>query len=388
MSRYISKWVEMKERFQEALELVDPDGKLKKTVWGQFWSSHQRFFKYMCIACKVPHVVSLAQKALIDNKCVVIGLQSTGEARTLDQLDEYGALNGGEFISTARGVLQNLVEKNFPTLGLLADKSSTTDTTATTTTGSKNSQRVNDILQRLSSYTNSSVGNRDKTGKRRGGVRKLGRSSSMSSTSSVDSDQSPTTSSGRSYNDENDDPEFESDLEDEDIDEMDDHDSDLEDDGDEDEDESTDDENISDFELDQNNNNNSTANPTSNLGVIKKNRRVMPRRSIIDDLSAELTDEPDLKATTNNDAGCGGFDSDDSDELFSITKSVSLQSLISMNNLQAAVHRKRSMLSSEEKREAKIASKRRKTNDVGNVDAKKVTLPFKEGVQHTFFHKA
>lgn len=75
---FIFKWVEIKEKFQEALELIENEAKLKKTVWGQFWSSHQRFFKYLCMACKVPHVVELARKALSNNKCVVIGLQSTG----------------------------------------------------------------------------------------------------------------------------------------------------------------------------------------------------------------------------------------------------------------------------------------------------------------------
>jgi hypothetical protein len=147
----------MKERFQEALDLVDPEGsgnkQLKKTVWCQFWSSHQRFFKYLCMACKVPHVVELAQRALIDNKCVVIGLQSTGEARTLDQLDDYGALSGGEFISTARGVLQNLVERHFPSL----EHQQQQQTQKGSANGSKNSQRVNDILQRLSTYTNSAA---------------------------------------------------------------------------------------------------------------------------------------------------------------------------------------------------------------------------------------
>ncbi len=74
------KWVDMKEKFQEALELIEPENnKLKKTVWGQFWSSHQRFFKYLCMACKVPYVVELARKAISNNKCVVIGLQSTGK---------------------------------------------------------------------------------------------------------------------------------------------------------------------------------------------------------------------------------------------------------------------------------------------------------------------
>ena len=105
-------WVSMKEKFQEALDLVDTDGRLRKTVWGQFWSAHQRFFKYLCMACKVTHVVDLTRNALHSNKCVVIGLQSTGEARTLEQLDEYGEIS--DFISTARGVLQNLIEKHYP----------------------------------------------------------------------------------------------------------------------------------------------------------------------------------------------------------------------------------------------------------------------------------
>jgi len=115
-------WVDMKEKFQEAIELIDSEGKLKKTVWGQFWSSHQRFFKYLCMACKVPRVVELAQAALRANKCVVIGLQSTGEARTVEQLDEFGEVN--EFISTARGVLQNLVEKHFPSVESLMNSTS------------------------------------------------------------------------------------------------------------------------------------------------------------------------------------------------------------------------------------------------------------------------
>ena len=38
----VQLWVEMKEKFQEASELIDSEGRLK-TVWGQFWSSHQRF---------------------------------------------------------------------------------------------------------------------------------------------------------------------------------------------------------------------------------------------------------------------------------------------------------------------------------------------------------
>ena len=63
--------------------------------------AHQRFFKYLCIAAKVKHAVEAAKKAIEDGKCAVIGLQSTGEARTLEELD----VQGGEltdFVSTAK----------------------------------------------------------------------------------------------------------------------------------------------------------------------------------------------------------------------------------------------------------------------------------------------
>lgn len=41
------------------------------------------------MSAKVPAVVSLAKQALMENKCVVIGLQSTGEARTEEAVTKY-----------------------------------------------------------------------------------------------------------------------------------------------------------------------------------------------------------------------------------------------------------------------------------------------------------
>lgn len=46
----------------------------------------------------------LARDAVKTNRCVVIGLQSTGEARTLEQLEkDDGELS--DFVSTAKGLL-------------------------------------------------------------------------------------------------------------------------------------------------------------------------------------------------------------------------------------------------------------------------------------------
>ncbi|KAJ8979809.1 hypothetical protein NQ317_001299 [Molorchus minor] len=109
----VKLWVEAMQKFHEAAELVDAENRMRKTMWGQFWSSHQRFFKYLCIAAKVPHAVATAHEAIKMGKCVVIGLQSTGEARTLEQLErDDGELT--DFVSTAKGVFQTLVEKHFP----------------------------------------------------------------------------------------------------------------------------------------------------------------------------------------------------------------------------------------------------------------------------------
>uniref|UniRef100_A0A452QYX1 Protein strawberry notch homolog 2 n=1 Tax=Ursus americanus TaxID=9643 RepID=A0A452QYX1_URSAM len=85
----------------------------RKSLWGQFWSAHQRFFKYLCVAAKVHRLVELAREELARDKCVVIGLQSTGEARTREVLDEKdGQLDC--FVSAAEGVFLSLIQKHFP----------------------------------------------------------------------------------------------------------------------------------------------------------------------------------------------------------------------------------------------------------------------------------
>lgn len=85
------------------MNLTNEDNRAEQIIWRQFWSAHQRFFKYLCIAAKVKYAVSVAREAVRCGKCAVIGLQSTGEARTLDQLErDDGELT--DFISTAKSV--------------------------------------------------------------------------------------------------------------------------------------------------------------------------------------------------------------------------------------------------------------------------------------------
>ncbi|XP_004866032.1 protein strawberry notch homolog 2 isoform X1 [Heterocephalus glaber] len=104
-------WAEALGVFQQAADWIGLES--RKSLWGQFWSAHQRFFKYLCIAAKVHRLVELAREELACNKCVVIGLQSTGEARTREVLDENeGRLDC--FVSAAEGVFLSLIQKHFP----------------------------------------------------------------------------------------------------------------------------------------------------------------------------------------------------------------------------------------------------------------------------------
>ena len=61
----------------------------------------------MCLGAKVPAAIEVAKKALAEGKCVVIGLQSTGESRS----DAYIAQHGfkGQFVSTARAFVEHVI---------------------------------------------------------------------------------------------------------------------------------------------------------------------------------------------------------------------------------------------------------------------------------------
>ena len=51
-------------------------------------------------------MIRIASEVMKMGKCVVIGLQSTGEARTLEAVEREEELT--DFVSTAKGVLQVL----------------------------------------------------------------------------------------------------------------------------------------------------------------------------------------------------------------------------------------------------------------------------------------
>ncbi|KAG2568646.1 hypothetical protein PVAP13_7NG407100 [Panicum virgatum] len=106
-------WAELRLELLSASEFFAEEKGNSNQIWRLYWASHQRFFRHMCMSAKVPAVVRLAKEALAENKCVVIGLQSTGEARTEEAVTKYG-VEMEDFVSGPRELLLKLVEENYP----------------------------------------------------------------------------------------------------------------------------------------------------------------------------------------------------------------------------------------------------------------------------------
>jgi len=104
-------WSELKKSLEYAIGRTTTS---TPRVWSVFWSSHQRFFKQLCMSMKVPTIVQEAQQALQDSYCVVIGLQSTGEASLESEITRCGGVLNG-FISSTEEILSRFITQYFPT---------------------------------------------------------------------------------------------------------------------------------------------------------------------------------------------------------------------------------------------------------------------------------
>lgn len=107
----VQVWCDLRAALHEALAAIGPvEG---KDPWKPFYAAQQRFFKLLCVSMKVPTVVREAQEALAGGGCVVIGLQSTGEAAA-DALNlQPGETRG--WVSVTREILLQFVANHFPT---------------------------------------------------------------------------------------------------------------------------------------------------------------------------------------------------------------------------------------------------------------------------------
>ena len=99
-------WMRIRVMFDDEIE----QGGSKMQLNGAYWGAHQRFYKEFCMATKIDDLVAVAKDAVEEREmCVVIGLQSTGEASMVRQLDQ-NRLQAG-FLSTCEDQLRIMISK-------------------------------------------------------------------------------------------------------------------------------------------------------------------------------------------------------------------------------------------------------------------------------------
>src|SRR6266850_7454267 len=116
-NRAAAAWQTVLRNIDEALLVTNGGPRARANALTKFWGDHQRFFRQVICAFKVPSVIAETEAALSESKSIVISLVGTGEARTRAQVAKATA-NGGmleDLDFSPREVIAAMVDRAFPT---------------------------------------------------------------------------------------------------------------------------------------------------------------------------------------------------------------------------------------------------------------------------------
>ncbi len=116
-NRAAAAWQKVLQDIDAALGVTGGGKRARAVALNKFWGDHQRFFRQVICAFKVPAVIAETEQALKEDKSVVISLVGTGEARTRDQVAKAVAAGGmlEDLDFSPREVIAAMVERGFPT---------------------------------------------------------------------------------------------------------------------------------------------------------------------------------------------------------------------------------------------------------------------------------
>jgi len=110
-------WRVVLQNVDKALAITNASSRARANALQKFWGDHQRFFRQVICAFKVPSVIAEAEEALREAKSVVVSLVGTGEAKTREQVArvtaEGGTLEDLDF--SPREIIAAMIERGFPT---------------------------------------------------------------------------------------------------------------------------------------------------------------------------------------------------------------------------------------------------------------------------------
>jgi hypothetical protein len=116
-NRAAAAWRVILQNIDQALEITNADRRARGNALNKFWGDHQRFFRQLICAFKVPSVIAEAEAALAGGKSAVISLVGTGEAKTREQIARVTAEGGNleDLDFSPREIIAAMVERGFPT---------------------------------------------------------------------------------------------------------------------------------------------------------------------------------------------------------------------------------------------------------------------------------
>ena len=110
-------WQEVFRNIHRALDLTNSGKATRSQAVNQFWAEHQRCFRNLITAFKVPTLIREIEGALSRRESIVVSITGTGESQTKKQIeraaDEDEAIDSLDF--SPRETLTRLVANCFPT---------------------------------------------------------------------------------------------------------------------------------------------------------------------------------------------------------------------------------------------------------------------------------
>jgi len=110
-------WQEVFRNIQRALDLTNSGKATRAQAVNRFWAEHQRCFRNLITAFKIPTLIREIEEALARKESIVVSITGTGESQTKKQIeraaDQEEAIDSLDF--SPRETLTRLVAHCFPT---------------------------------------------------------------------------------------------------------------------------------------------------------------------------------------------------------------------------------------------------------------------------------
>lgn len=109
-------WQAIMEAVEEQLVSngAGSNAQARARAMSRFWGDHQRFFRTLLTAFKLPTILEMTEKAMDNDQAVVISLIGTGEAQAERELDKAAADEDYDIDFSPREILTSYIERYYP----------------------------------------------------------------------------------------------------------------------------------------------------------------------------------------------------------------------------------------------------------------------------------